>query len=213
MKTGKPQNKGDSNNLKKRSWRPIEPKKVHLKPGDGHDLSSYRTTTRSRAGSIQYLTISYLLLSLLTRLIDMSHRLNTPQRSLSRIVTTASPSPRTTRRAPPPPPTPKSRRSIPRRIPVTQIATVESIEDPFSDFHSSDLSFDDEFDPRPSYKSTRTISARIWQLQNIPCPEDRSKLVAGKIINRGGRAMRYFKGPSHYVRSSLSNVIIVSGDD
>jgi hypothetical protein len=152
-----------------------------------------------------------------------SHRISS-QWSISRISPPASFSSISTRmssrRAPPPPPNSKSRRARHTRIPVTQIIIPESEsgQDPFSDFHSSSSS--DHFDPtasiRHSFKPPHIPSTRILELQSIPCTEERCKLVAGKILNRGGRSMRNSRSlscRSGYVRSSLSNVVVIDGDD
>lgn len=146
---------------------------------------------------------------------NMSHRTNSSPRCLPRIITSSSTRNSSRRAPPPPPPTRSSWR--PRRIPVTQLATFEESENPFSDIYSSSspLSSDseDEFDPTSSNRhSPQSMTPRTWQLHNA-CTEDRSKLVAGKILSRGLKAMQYSKRPSHYVRSGLSNVVVVAGDD
>jgi len=144
------------------------------------------------------------------------------------------------RRTPPPPPASRAHRPRQIRIPVTQFMIYESSakENPFSDIHhlpslsppSSSLSFislnTKDFNPTSSIHHVHTSlpavqpisSGRVQELQNIPCTEQRCKLVAGRILNRGGKPMRFcrrtpLKCRDGYVPSSLSNVVVVAGDE
>lgn len=161
--------------------------------------------------------------------------MNSPSRKrpISRISTTTGPislslklSPTQTgqRRPPPPPPSHKHRRTRLALIPPPTSPTDEfgfkEIDDPFSDDKCM------AFDLIPSICDPifppALASARMQELQSASCSESRSKLIAGKILNRAGRRSMHHsiarrislhQNGHLYVKSGLSNTLVINESD
>jgi len=151
------------------------------------------------------------------------------RRTICRIATTTGPvsislnfSQTRQRRPPPPPPPHTHRRARPTRIPPP-------LESPTDEFGFDDDPFSDDkcmaYDPIPGIRSPILspifASDRMQELQSA-CSESRRKLVAGKLLNRAGRrstrhsiARRISLNQNGhlYVKSGLSNVLVISESD